>query len=249
MPKVAIVIPTINLWKKYTKPCIDSIKTKYPYRILLIDNASTDETPTEAGKLVSETFAHKRNEERWSCAKSWNYGVRDAFERGFDYVLVLNNDILLHPEAIDKMVERMEQEKNVMIPNLAMVTCLDVTGECSEPPAVFNLKSEDKENVPESEHPCFSGFMINKACWEKIGEFDEAFNPAYYEDNDYHYRINLGGMRAIVLPTALFYHYGSRTNAEAFDRPFIDSSSNHRYYIRKWGGSPGRETFKTPFNK
>lgn len=260
MPKVAIVIPSINLWNKYTKPCIDSIKTRYPHRVLLVDNASTDETAEEAGKLVSETFAHKRNEERWSCSKSWNFGIRDAFERGYDYVLVVNNDVLLHPDAIDLLVGRFERQKatkdfseyNSLYPNngkIVLMTCLDSTGECSEPPAVFKLDPMSKETVEESEHPCFSGFMINKECWDKVGEFDENFSPAYYEDNDYHYRINLLGLKAIVLPTSMFYHYGSRTNAEAFDKPFIDSSGNHRYYVQKWGGSPGRETYKTSFNK
>lgn len=47
MTKIQIVIPCINLWSKYTKNCINSIKTKYEYRILLIDNGSTDETKEE----------------------------------------------------------------------------------------------------------------------------------------------------------------------------------------------------------
>lgn len=261
MPKVQIVIPSINLWKKYTKPCIDSIKTKYEHRILLIDNASNDQTLIEAGKLVSNTFAHKRNETRWGCAESWNYGIKDAFERGYDYVLVLNNDVLLHPEAIDRLVDRFEKinscvgdEEGIKYfnenKNLALVTCMDVTGEChNAPDLIFELNAKEKESCPESEHPCFSGYMINRKCWETVGQFDENFKPAYYEDNDYHYRINLAGMKAIVVPTSMFYHYGSRTNLEAYGKPFIDSSSNHRYYREKWGGDPTMETYKTPFNK
>ena len=267
MPKVQIIVPTINLWAKYTKPCIDSIKTKYEHRILLIDNGSTDETVVEASKLVSNTFAHKRNEDRWGCAQSWNYGIQDAFDRGYDYAFVINNDVLLHPEAIDKLIERFEYKchlhpesiSEVLTTDfpihsctqkeLALATCMDVTGECDVPNAIFSLSTKEKESVPETEHPCFSGFMINKMCWDTVGKLDEAFKPAYYEDNDYHYRINLKGLKAIVVPTSLFYHYGSRTNLEAYGKPFIDSSKNHQYYVLKWGGNPGKETFKTPFNK
>ena len=262
--KIQIVIPCINLWEKYTKKCIDSIVTKHDYRILLIDNGSTDETREEAGKLVSDKFAHYRNEEAWSCAKSWNFGIQDGFDRGYDYVLVLNNDILLHPEAIDRMVERFEDEKidsdnisvdiadELKISNLVMVSCLDVRGECEKPEDVILLSPEKKEEVPESPHPNFSAFMINKECWNKIGPFDENFKPAYFEDNDYHHRIELAGMKAICLPTAMFYHYGSRTQNEATDKPICSSpqfEANGRYYQVKWGGVPGKEAYKIPFNK
>lgn len=290
MSKVQIVIPAINLWSKYTKPCIESVKTRHDYRILLVDNASTDETKEEAGKMVSDRFAHKRNEERWSCSKSWNYGIRDAFERGFDYVLVLNNDVVLHPDAIDRLVDRFEQAKenkslvrpesplfssgspaspaveaaSVSQPDiairtiresevLAMVTMLDVRGESVEgnverPDKMLSL---DKSDVPEAEHPCFSGFMINRACWDRVGEFDEGFDPAYFEDNDYHHRINLAGMKAIVYPPAMFYHFGSKTQTEGLPpdpgrhRRF---EANRAYFVEKWGGQPGMETYKRPFD-
>lgn len=276
--RVQIVIPGINLWNKYSKPCIDSIKTKHEYRILFVDNASTDETLVEAGKLVSDTFSHKRNEMIWCCSKVWNYGINDAFERGFDYVLVLNNDVLLHPDAIDRMVDRFiqAQENQVKMGTqnvfkdhvenkdtkdndwireseiLGMVTCMDIRGECHVPSEIFDKKSEDYEKVPEAEHPNFSGFMINKLCWQKVGAFDEKFVPCYFEDNDYHYRIKLAGLKAITLPTALFYHFGSATQNEALEEPICPGpvfERNRDYFKEKWGGLPGDELFDKPFNK
>lgn len=255
MPKIAIIVPCINLWNKYTKACIDSIKTKYLYRILLIDNGSTDDTKIEAGKLVSNTFSHLRNEEAWSCAKSWNYGVKDAFERGYDYVLILNNDILLHPDAIDLMVERFKEsdirDNSLMNPEfLAMVSCLDVRSECHVPEELFSLSPEKKKGVGESEHPNFSAFMINKWCWERVGAFNEIFKPCYFEDNDYHYRIKKEGMRAITLPMAMFYHYGSRTQNEATDKPICSSpqfEKNRALYISIWGDVPGNEKWEHPY--
>lgn len=277
---MAIIIPATNLWASYTKPCLDSIKTKHEYRVLFVDNASTDETSVEASKLVSDTFAHQRNEERWCCAKGWNFGVRDAFERGFDYVLILNNDVLLHPEAIDRLVDRFEKSKETyvtvkredigseflkaggFVPHvtetvkesdvLAMVTLMDVRGECANPEDIFTKDVKEKEGVEEAEHPCFSGFMISKEGWDKVGPFDEEFKPCYFEDNDYHYRINLAGMKAIVLPTAMFYHYGSKTQLEALPGEVICPGpmfeNNRAYYIRKWGGQPGMERFNVAFN-
>lgn len=280
MPKVQIVITSINLWEKYTKPCIDSIKTKYDHRILLIDNGSTDETKEEAGKLVSNTFSHHRNEQAWCCAKSWNFGVKDAFERGYDYALVLNNDILLHPEAIDYLIGRFEASKQKLVAEpvefdvlasaeatiqapvkathfeseiLAMVTAMNIAGECNPPEQIFQKDASKYKIVGEAEHPDFSAFMISKAAYEKVGPFDEGFVPCYFEDNDYHYRVNVAKMKAITFPSAIYYHYGSRTQNEALGGGKLISTNgnfenNRAYYIRKWGGPPGFEQFKEAFN-
>lgn len=253
--KVQVVIPCINLWSKYTRACVESVfkarekamAVGIEVRVLLVDNASVDETREEAGKLVSEFFSHTRNEEMWGFQRSVNYGVNDGFARGFDYVLVCNNDIILHEDALIRLERRMILAAvSSKMPRVGMVSCMDVRGE-STPETFATLVSKDKEAVEESKHPNFSAFMVNRNCWEDVGEFDELFFPAYYEDNDYHYRMTLAGYEAICLPTAMFYHYGSRTQNEALSRPITDSSHQHKRYVGKWGGSPEHETYKHPF--
>lgn len=251
--KIQVVVPAINLWNKYTKACIESIKTTHELRILFIDNGSTDETKVEAGKLVSNVFSHHRNEQAWSCAKSWNFGIKDAWERGFDYCLVINNDVLLHPDCIDRMINKFGLAgDDIRDPKVVMVTAMDIRGDCPKPEDIFNKKWEEYTNVPESEHPNFSAFMINKKFTDTVGLFDEGFQPAYFEDNDAHRRIVLAECKAICYPPALFYHYGSRTTNEAlgngkFVVAPIQFEANRAIYIDKWGGLPGEEKFSLPF--
>lgn len=253
--KIQIVIPSVNLWNKYTKQAIQSVQEAMVYakghgidcRILLIDNASTDETKVEAGKMVSNLFSHMRNEERWGFQRSVNTGVNDGFERGYEIILVCNNDIVLHPEAIWRLCERFKRG------DVGMVTCLDVRGELDNPATIGNLNANEKESVEEAPNPNFSAFAINKDCWEEIGEFDELFFPAYFEDNDYHYRMNLEEIKAIVYPPAMFYHYGSRTQNEAIENglPMVSGGefeNTRARYVKKWGGLPEHETYKTPYN-
>jgi hypothetical protein len=65
--KVAMVMPVVNLWWRYTKPALDTIAAATEHaarhgiscRTLLIDNGSTDDTIRAAGQLVSEVFSHK----------------------------------------------------------------------------------------------------------------------------------------------------------------------------------------------
>jgi len=169
-----------------------------------------------------------------------------------DLALVLNNDITLHPEAIWRLVERFTKEP------AGMVTCMDVRGEMGEkglaPMLIGSLVAKEKEGVDEAPHPNFSAFMVSKQCWEEVGEFDELYEPAYFEDNDYHYRMKLAEMPAIVLPTAMFYHYGSRTQNEAAEdkKPIVNGGlfeNNRANYSKKWGGVPGQEKFEKPYNE
>lgn len=257
--KVEIVIPVINLWQNYTKPAIDSVMTAMvrakahgiDSHIILIDNASTDQTKDEAPKLNPELLYYQRNEERWGFQKSVNFGANYGFEHGANAVLVLNNDILLHPEAIWRLVERLSQG------DIGMVTCMDVSHEMKEKgiPAqdITQLNPKDKESTEDAPHPCYSAFMLSQQAWEAGGELDEGFAPAYFEDNDHHYRLQLLGIEAIVHPPAMFYHYASRTNLEANESgtPMISHSMfehSRTYFIAKWGGMPTQEQYKHPFN-
>jgi GT2 family glycosyltransferase len=254
--RVGIVMPCINLWAKYTKPALDTValaiveaeKHGVFCEALLINNGSTDETHdammTTVWPGIREGWiSYQRNEEVWGFQKSVNFGVNHFLDQKFDLVLVLNNDIALHVDAIWRLVDRFGRGR------VSMATCLDATGECERiPDRLKVIKSAAKVPCAETPHPCFSAFMLDRACWKAVGEFDELFHPAYYEDNDYHYRMQLAGLVAVTYPPALFFHWGSATQLEALGRPLTDSANQHANYVRKWGGNPGQETFKHPFN-
>jgi GT2 family glycosyltransferase len=264
--RVGIVVPTINLWNEYTKGALDSIfaaaevarEHDIECKVMLIDNSSSDCTRDEAQKITSPDFIFRHNTERWGFQRSVNYGVRyflqpegDTAEH-YNHVLICNNDILLHPEAIHHLVERFKAS-SLSTNTLGMVTCLDVRGECPQPTDINNLQVRDKITCPESRNPNFSAFMVNRACWEAVGEMDELFFPAYFEDNDFHYRMKMTKMEAVCNPLAMFFHYGSRTQNEAQEdgKPMVPPPqfvmSRSKYYA-KWGGYPGGEKFTTPYN-
>jgi GT2 family glycosyltransferase len=39
-------------------------------------------------------------------------------------------------------------------------------------------------------------FILTKSVYEKVGAFDEGFKKAYFEDNDYMYRMKLAGVQS-----------------------------------------------------
>jgi hypothetical protein len=61
-----------------------------------------------------------------------------------------------------------------------------------------------------------------------------------------HYRIILSGHKAGCTVSAPYYHFGSQTTKpDSFHNTF---KSNRDYYVSKWGGEPGKESFIRPFN-
>jgi len=92
-------------------------------------------------------------------------------------------------------------------------------------------------------------FILPKVVFDTIGPFDEHFYPAYYEDNDYMYRIKLDKhcdiqVDNILNPTT--YRNSMSIQKEPTLNKF--SKENLNYYISKWGGRPSEETFLSEFN-
>lgn len=94
----------------------------------------------------------------------------------------------------------------------------------------------------------FSAFCISKKLFNTVGDFDEEFYPAYFEDDDYLYRmrlLNLNAEKSASLVPAMMRVSSSIQR---------DSSLNNNYlklqqrYIDKWGGLPRYERFKKPFS-
>jgi GT2 family glycosyltransferase len=98
----------------------------------------------------------------------------------------------------------------------------------------------------------FTLFSVNQNVLDTVGYFDESISPgyAYFEDNDYGRRINLGGLKRTDVLTSSF-HLGSGTvdvlegeDKQNHHRKFNIAKSN---YIAKWGGVPPKELWNLPY--
>jgi len=95
----------------------------------------------------------------------------------------------------------------------------------------------------------WSVLLINRDLYEFIGDFDEDFYPAYFEDSDYIYRVKLKGLLHEIdytLSPKTKRSFGSTEMDKDLNKNF---QRNRARYIKKWGNSPLLETFIKPFNK
>ena len=167
----------------------------------------------------------------WPLAAAWNYGIRRLCAEGCDGVVVCNDDLVLRPETGPQLVEGLLSR-----PDLLMTTGFH----CEQ--------TQDRAPAWESGAD-FACFCVNRRLFDIVGEFDETFNPCYFEDNDMHRRIRLAGFEA--LRYASYHHYLNGTIKYDSERRAVVQSRFplvRDYYIAKWGGLPGSETYTIPFN-
>jgi len=245
MNTLAIIIPYIDS-PEYTRGVLDSLKTKEQYHLIMIDNASGKDCDKLNGELKRrENTTLIRNDQNVGCASAWNQGMAMALkEKSVDKVAVLNNDIILNRECIDRLIKKQEELR------YPVITATDMAKECAAPEDVIKMPILSWQFVVDE--PEFSCFLISREGYGLIGEFDERFYPAYFEDNDYHYRAKLLKKRLVKTSTALYYHYGSRTikgNVAIKETVNAYYEQNREYYKEKWGGEPGEEKYKIPFDE
>ena len=96
----------------------------------------------------------------------------------------------------------------------------------------------------------YSAMVFTADLIKKVGMMDENFFPAYYEDNDHRYRMKLVGLQWEMFPLSYKHKVSStlKSRKEFKVKNKTTFQKNFEYYVKKWGGIPGAEKFKSPFN-
>jgi len=223
-----------------------SVKTSYPIDTIAIINSVRSDADVA---WLQERFAHVEPNDYNNLSRAWNKGIRRAFERGADYVIVANMDIQFHPLCIDNLVACAQSESDALIWSTARW----------HDPATFGRARLEPRAVSGFDWSCF---MVDRRLLAEIGDFDEGFKPAYFEDQDMTRRICLAGRRSARCRAAIILHQEAGTIRGLLDcaddevpgaveflrrmRVFLDT--NEARYARKWGGGRFQETFTVPFN-
>jgi hypothetical protein len=122
--------------------------------------------------------------------------------------------------------------------DVVLVTARDIGGLYRDPTSVFRLEAALEGEDDRPEFPCF---MITEMTLRCVGWFDEAYQGAYFEDNDYHARIVCAGYRGVRLLNVPVFHYGCatvRTDQEVSSEINQKADVNREYFRRKWGCLP-----------
>lgn len=106
-PKVSINVLNYNTYDK-SRICIDScLKQKGEYfRVLLIDNCSTDDSFERLKSLYGDRIDYLQTGKNYGFAGGNNIGVKYALSKSIDYALLLNSDTeLVGCELLSKLLK------------------------------------------------------------------------------------------------------------------------------------------------
>ena len=224
-PSVSIVIPTYGE-HAVTRQCLASLSVSdpdLPIEVILVDDAYRE--PLDINSLRVNGVRVVRNEQNLGFLRSCNKAM--ALARG-DYLLLLNNDTLVHPGAVEALLSTFEDYES------AGAVCAQLRfedGSLQEAGGIvwrdgsaWNWGRGEDPGDPRFSYPrevdygSAAALMIERALWEKIGGFDESFAPAYYEDTDFCFSVRTEGRHVMYQPKAVVTHlegisHGTDTSA------------------------------------
>ena len=102
----------------------------------------------------------------------------------------------------------------------------------------IQLAQFERPTIRYAPTPHFSCFALSEECYRRVGLFDTGFKVAYFEDNDYHIRMNQEGIKVCCDMWAPFVHFGSRSIKEGGVQHEPYFTQNREYFRNKWGYSP-----------
>jgi hypothetical protein len=229
MIDLSIVIVSYNT-KDVLRECLESIyKTakNLSFEVIVVDNASKDQTREEMQKLDYPNFRFIQNKENLGFSKANNIGVRKTSGR---YVLFLNPDVVVHSETLEGMVYFMDEEREAGAATCKVVLTNGKIDDAShrgfptpwnsftyfsglakifgkiEHFGGYNLKHLDLSQTHEIDALAGAFMIVRREAGEEVEWWDEDYF-FYGEDLDFCYMLQQKGWKIYYVPEFTALHY------------------------------------------
>lgn len=232
--KLSIIIVSWNVAKDLSN-CLKSIGECPPsceFEIIVVDNASTDDTVDVIKKNFPDVLAIT-NDKNLGFAAANNQGIAKA--EG-EYVLLLNPDTIVHSVALDTLVMFMDDNADVGIcgPKLSnddgsiqrsvrrfpsflgalhRHTAFKFVGIFKKEYKKWLMKDFRYNEQRDVEQLIGAAMMIRRSVLDEVGVMDENFFM-YYEEVDLCYRVKKAGYRITFTPATDITHLGGQSSGQ-----------------------------------
>lgn len=240
---LSIIIVSYNT-RDLTISCIrsilDSDMSGLNYEIIVVDNASSDDSQKEIKKHFLEIKLIE-SEVNLGYSKANNIGIKEA--KG-DFILLLNPDTVVEKDTIKTCFKYIKRNSNIGALGCKVVLPdgrLDKACKRSYPTPVnsffyfskidrlfpsskligaYNLTYLPEDEVNDVECLVGAFMMIRKNVLNQVGLFDEDYF-LYGEDIDLCYRMNKTGWRLVYYPVVQITHYKSASGLASKNKEVI----------------------------
>lgn len=245
-PRVSVIV--LN-WNSYevTRECLLSLrKLDYANReVVVVDNGSADSSPEKLAQNFPEVRLI-RNAKNLGFAAGNNVAMREALERGADYLLLLNNDTVVAPDFLRALVRIAEGDPSVgmLNPKIYFFEPADriwCAGGVHKPwwsfPRMVGVHQRDDGRYNQAREVSFTtgcALLVKAEVVRRIGMLDEIFFLGF-EDADWTVRSLQAGFKAVYVPAAVVWHkdsYDTKKNLGKAGKDFY-SIRNSVLFARK----------------
>ncbi|HEC65483.1 MAG TPA: glycosyltransferase family 2 protein [bacterium] len=192
---IYIVIPVHNR-KKLTKQCLRCLydQTYKEFKIVIFDDGSTDGTFEMIKEKYPEIILLRGDGNYW-WSKSVNEGIKYALKRNAQYILLLNDDVVLPGDYVESFVNVARHKPDIIMgsPNYDLNTGkLTFAGEhkdwilatAKRNIDLFNRRTLERKVLVGSDYLPGRGLWIPAKVFKKIGLFDGKRFPQAAADYD-----------------------------------------------------------------
>ncbi|NDJ84290.1 MAG: glycosyltransferase family 2 protein [Chloroflexi bacterium] len=241
-PSVAIVIISWNGLED-TLNCLASLqRLDYPnWRAVLVDNGSQDDTV----RIVREHFPAIHtiaNPSNHGYARGNNQGIRWALDAGADWIMLLNNDVILASDALSEMIRITESDPTIGIVGPVMQRTLradiqDLGGDLDFRWGRVLLRRREDASTDKDYHlidyvwGCT--LMAKRDIFARTGGL-RTFYTAYFEDAELCLAARRFGFKTAVALRAKVLHHVGRSGEKRFIWQTYLRTRNHALFFLRF---------------
>jgi len=248
---VSVIIVTRNTCA-LTRAAVQSVLDSHDLpamEILVVDNGSTDDTASVLPREFPQ-IQFIRPEKNLGFARACNLAAKQA---GGEFLLLLNSDARLAPEALARAVAWMRGRPDCAV---AGARLLNTDGSRQNSianfptlatellnksllrrlrPGRFPGKEHDFREPVEVETVVGAFMLIRKAAWDALGGLDERYF-FFFEETDFCLRARRKGFHVFHLPEAAVWHGQGQTAGQVSIGARIEYWRSRYAYFKKYHG-------------
>lgn len=242
-PRVITVILNTN-HRDDTLACLDSLRHTLcrSNSVIVLDNNSSDGSLEAVRSLFPEvevvSLAHNLG-----YGGNNNVGIELARQRGADWIFVLNEDTILAPDCLTRMLEVGESDGRIgmvgpMVYHHSEPDVIQSAGGKLGPAWEALHYGENERDRGQFDHPhdvdWLSGcsMMVRRACVEHAGALDDRFYY-YYDETEWCLRAREYGWRIVQVPAARLWHKGVQREYRPSPNVTYYNTRNHFLMLAK----------------
>lgn len=239
---VSIVLLAHNQLE-FCRACLASLQrcTTPPYKLILVDNGSTDGVGELFDATANATVVHTGR----------NLGFAQGTNLGLSHVdghaLLLNSDTLLTPGWLERLLSALESDRDIglagPVTNRAsghqQLDNVSLDSEAAIEQFAAAVGQENAGQIQDTSRLVAFCLLIRDRALKELGPLDSRFGVGNFEDDDYCIRARLAGWRMVIAQDCFVFHYGGRTfagigyNDESY-RALVEQ--NEALLREKWRG-------------